>query len=172
MRTERAGYTLVEAVVVFMMIAILSFGIGSFMVSSIKLWAFISGRQSAVKVAQTTLNRMVNEIRKMPRTGGLLKMSTWEVQFNTFDSANSIDFQQNGSNLLRISGSNNNILASGLITPNGKGLVFTYLNSSEGVTAVSTEVRSIRIWLNLASANGQSVTLETSARMRGYEIRY
>jgi len=168
---ERSGYTLVEAIVVFMIVAILSFGIGSFIVSSVRLWAFVSGRQSATKISQAALNRMVNEIKKIPRGAGLLKMTTSEVQFTNYDSANSIDFQQNGSNLLRISGSNNNILAAGLLTPAGKGLTFTYLNSSEAVTANSQEVRSVRVLLSLA-AGGQTVTLETSARIRAYEIRY
>ena len=164
------GYTLIEAAVVFLLVAIISFGIGSFMVSSTKLWLFISGRQSAVKISQSAMNRLVGEIRKIKSKNDLLKAQTWEVQFNTIDSATNEDFKQVGSNLMRVSGANSNILAAGLISPEGKGLVFTYLNSTDAVTSVPNQIRSIRIWLNL-SANGQSVTLESSARMRGYEIR-
>lgn len=166
---RRNGYTLIEAAVVFLLVAILSFGIGSFMVSSTRLWLFLNGRQSAVKIAQVSLNRLVTEIRKIKSKNDLLTMGTYEVKFNTYDLATSEDFKQVGSSLVRVSGANTNTLAQVLTSPEGKGLVFTYLNSLEAVTSDATSVRTVRIWLYLTS-NGQSYTLETSARIRGYEI--
>jgi type II secretory pathway pseudopilin PulG len=160
----RKGYTLIEAAVVFLLVAILSFGIGSFMVSSTRLWLFITGRQSVIKTSRSSLNRMVAEMRKIKSKTSILKITTSEVQFITFDSAASIDYNKTGSNLMRASGTSNDILAEGL-----NSLAFTYLNSLEAVTAVSTEVRSIRISLSV-SGSGQTVTQETSVRMRGYEI--
>ena len=153
-----------EATVVFLLVAILSFGIGSFMVSSTRLWLFITGRQSVIKISRSALNRMVAELKKVKSKTSILIMTTSEVQFIAFDSASSVDYNLTGGNLMRTSGSSNDILAAGL-----NSLVFTYLNSLEAVTAVSTEVRSIRIRLSV-SASGQTVTQETSVRMRGYEI--
>jgi hypothetical protein len=163
------GYTLIEAAVVFLLIAILAFGLGSFIVSSTRLWLFLDGRQSAVKIAQVSMNRLVTEIKKIKTKNDLLTMGTYEVQFNTFDLATSEDFKQVGSSLVRVSGGNTNTLAQVLTSPEGKGLVFTYLNSLDAVTAVANQVRTIRIWLNLTS-NGQSYTLESSARIRANEL--
>ena len=163
---RRPGYTLMEAAVVFILVAILSFGIGSFMVSSTRLWLFLNGRQSAVKIAQSSLDRLVTEIKKIKSKNDLLTIGTNEVQFNTFDLATSEDFKQVGSSLVRVSGANTNTLAQSLASP---GLAFTYLNSLDAVTAVANQVRTIRIWLYL-SANSQSYTLETSARIRANEV--
>ena len=158
-----------EAAAVFLLAAILSFGIGSFMISSTRLWFFISGRQSAVKTAQSVMNRLVNDIKDIKSKTSILKMITYEVQYIPYDSPNSIDYKQVGSNLMRVQGTNNDILATGLISPEGKGLRFTYLNSLEGWTGTSTEVRSIRVLVYL-TAGGQSVTLESSARIRAFEV--
>jgi type II secretory pathway pseudopilin PulG len=167
--SSRPGYTLIEAVMVFLLIAIISFGIGSFIVTSIKLWAFISGRQSAVKSSQTAMSRMVGEIRRMKDNNNIIPNTvtsyTWEVQFLDFDS-NTIDFRQVGGNLMR----NNNILATGLVSPEGRGLHFTYVDSTGEVTTTKQNMRAIRIWLCL-TAGGQTTTLESSSRIRAYEIQ-
>jgi len=54
-------------------------------------------------------------------------------------------------------------MATALASP--EGLRFSYLNENGGTAGVSTEVRSIRIWLSFNS-RGQVLTVETSARLR------
>ncbi len=154
---------------VFTLIAILSFGVGNFIVSSIQLWVFISGRQSAVKSSQIAMNRMIGDIRRMKDNNNIVPNNvpayTWEVTFLDFDS-NTVNYRQSGGNLLR----NGYVLATGLVSPEGSGLRFTYINASGEVTANKQNMRSIRIWLRLA-AGGQSTTLESSSRLRAYEIQ-
>jgi prepilin-type N-terminal cleavage/methylation domain-containing protein len=159
----KQGFTLIEAVMVMALLAVLSFGIGNFIVSTMNLWVYVAGRQDTVKAAQNAMNRMVAEIKDIKT---LSTKASAEINFTDIDS-NQIDFKQTGTTLYRVSGSNNDILATGLGSP--EGLRFTYLDTNEAVTAVAANVRSVRITLTM-TAGSQRATLESGARIRAYDL--
>jgi len=157
----RRGYTLIEAIMVIMILAIIGFGFGNFIITSMQSAVFISGRETVTNTARSAMNRMVAELMKINRPQNIIIAATAECQFRDLDSS-LIDFKQSGTNLLR----NSDILATGLGSP--EGLRFTYLNQSGSVTGVIQNIRSIRVWLYLASA-GRVATLESSARIRNLQ---
>jgi len=149
---------LIEAVVVLMLLSIIAFGFGNFIITSMQSSVFISGRETVTNNARSGMNRMVAELMRINRTQNILVAATAECQFRDLDSS-LIDFKQSGTNLLR----NSDVLATGLGSP--EGLRFTYLNQSGSVTGVIQNIRSIRVWLFLSSG-GRIATLESSARIR------
>ena len=152
------GFTLVEAALVISLLAILSFGIGNFIITALQSYVLVSGRDALANSARTSLNRMSYEFRKIYRPQGILTAATSECRFRDIDNE-TIDFKQSGTDLLR----NDVVMATALASP--EGLRFSYLNENGGTAGVSTEVRSIRIWLSFNS-RGQVLTVETSARLR------
>lgn len=155
---QKRGVTLIESIMVIGLLTIIAFGIGSFIVTSMRAWLMVSGREAVLTKARVAMDRMVAELRRIRKPQNILVYTTSEVQFLDL-SLNDIDFKQNGTNLLR----NSDILATGLATP--EGLRFTYLDATGEVTSVKQNIRSIRVWLYLSSQD-QSITLESSARIR------
>jgi len=162
------GFTLIEAVVVITLISILSFGIGNFIITSIKAWVLISQRDAALNMGRMAMNRMVAEIRSINKASGIttnisIANPTTECAFYNING-NYIKFTQSGIDLLRFTGAaSSDVLATGLSTPNG--LIFTFLNSSATNDGVQANISTVRIWLSLSSST-QQVTLESSARIR------
>jgi len=154
----RKGFTLIETIIVLAVLAILTFGVASFIFTSMDAWVLISGRESAITKARVAMNRMVAELRRIRKPENILVYTTSEVQFLDLD-VNLIDFKQDGTNLMR----NTDILAAGLVSPGG--LRFTYLDITGEATGAKQDIRSIRVWLLLSSGN-QTMTLESSARIR------
>ena len=153
------GLTLVEAIVVVTLMAIITFGIGIYITTSMQAWILISGRDAAVTTARTAMNRMVSELRCIRE---IQSFEASKCDFIDIDM-NNIVFMQSGSNLLRTFLGSSNILATGLSLT--EGLRFTYLDTTGEVTAVKENIRSIRIKLYLSSG-AQYTTLESSARIR------
>lgn len=118
-------------------------------------WIFASGRDSAVNKARVAMNRIVAELRQI---GSIEVYATSECRFIDI-SAQTIDFNRSGNNLLR----GGDILATGLASP--EGLRFTYLDANGKATSTEINISSIRVWLSLTSGN-QRTTLESSARIR------
>ncbi|MBN3032905.1 MAG: hypothetical protein JW873_02305 [Candidatus Saganbacteria bacterium] len=159
----KKGYTLIEAVTVLTLLAVLSFGIGNFIVSAMNLWVYVSGRQDAVKISQNAMNRMVAEIKDIST---LTTKATAEIYFTDIDG-NTIDFRQTGTTLYRIYNGTSDILATGLGSP--EGLRFTYLDTNEAIATAPGNVRSVRITLTMV-AGSQRATLESGARIRAYDL--
>jgi len=157
----RRGYTLVEAIMVIMILAIIGFGFGNFIVTSMQSAVFISGRETVTNTARSAMNRMVAELMRINRPQNIIIAATSECQFSDLDSS-MIDFKQSGTSLLR----NSDILATGLGSP--EGLRFTYLDANGAETSVKLNMRSVRVWLYLASG-GRVATLESSARIRNLQ---
>lgn len=155
---KRYGFTLIEAVMVIALIGIISVGIGSFILTATQAWVLITGREAAINTSRTAMNRMTAEMRRIMRPSAIIVANPAECQFTDLDGQ-TIDYRQDGANLMR----NADILAAGLETPSG--LAFTYLDGSGEVTAVVTNVRSIRVRLSLVSGT-QRAALESSARIR------
>ncbi|MBI5078655.1 type II secretion system protein [Candidatus Saganbacteria bacterium] len=158
MKSNKPGFTLIEAVVVISLLAIVSFGIGGFILTSMQNWMLTSGREAAVNNARNAMNRVTAELRRINKPANILTAASSKCAFVDI-STQVITFEQSAANLLR----NSDILAAGLGSP--EGLRFTYLDANGNVTAVTQDIRSIRVWLFLFSG-GQSTTLESSARIR------
>ncbi|MEO0094170.1 MAG: prepilin-type N-terminal cleavage/methylation domain-containing protein [candidate division WOR-3 bacterium] len=152
------GYTLIEAIIVITLIAIIAFGFGSFIVTAMQNWILVSSRDSLVNNARHAMNRLTAELRRIRKPQNILTYTTSEVEFIDID-ANTINFKQSGVNLLR----NTDVLVTNLATP--EGLRFTYLDATGEVTNVKQNIRSIRVWVYLISKD-QFTTLESSARIR------
>ncbi|MFA5113057.1 MAG: prepilin-type N-terminal cleavage/methylation domain-containing protein [Candidatus Margulisiibacteriota bacterium] len=155
---DKKGFTLVEAIIVFTLVAILSFGMANFIVTLMRGWVLISSRDAAAGKARAAMNRMLTEIRRTKKPQNITTYTTAELQFLDL-SSQTIDYKQTGTNLMR----NSDILATNLVTP--EGLRFTYLGSTGEVTAVKNNIRTIRIWLSLYGGT-ERITLESAARIR------
>jgi prepilin-type N-terminal cleavage/methylation domain-containing protein len=155
------GFTLIETAIVISLLAVISFGIASFIMTSIQAWLLISQRDAVVGRSRTAMNRMVYELRRIKKPQNILTSEAAEVGFLDLDSQ-IVDFKQSGATLLR----NADILATGLASP--EGLRFTYLDATGEVTAVKQDMRSIRILLVLTSGT-QLTTLESAARIRNLQ---
>jgi type II secretory pathway pseudopilin PulG len=155
---NRKGFTLVETIMVFTLITILSFGMGNFIITLMRSWALISSRDSATSRGRVAMNRMLSELRRLKKPNNIITYTTAEVRFLDVDSSD-IDFKQTGTDLYR----NTAILATNLIT--GEGLRFTYLGATGEVVAAKQDIRSIRVRLYLASGT-ERITLESAARVR------
>lgn len=153
------GLSLIETIVVVTLMAIITFGIGIYITTSMQAWILISGREAAVSTARAAMNRMVAELRCIR---DVQSFEASKCDFTDIDM-NSIVFVQSGSDLLRNFLGNPNILATGLSLTDG--LHFTYLDATGEVTAVKENIRSIRVKLYLSSG-AQYTTLESSARIR------
>lgn len=154
----RQGFTLIEAVIVLAIVAVLSFGLGNFIFESVQAWLSVSGRNSAADKARVAMTRMTAEIRRVKKPQNIQTFISSEFQFIDVDNQN-IDFKQTGTDLLR----NSDILSSGLLSAGG--LQFTYLDENGSITSVKKDIRSVRILLSLISGN-QITTLESSSRIR------
>lgn len=154
----RQGFSLIEAVIVLFLVAVLTFGLGSFIFETIQAWLSVSGRNSATNKASMAMNRITREIRRVKKPQNIQVFTSSEFQFVDIDSQ-TVDFKQTGSDLLR----NGDVLASGLLSP--IGLEFTYLDRNGSVAGAKQDIRSVRIWLSLVSGN-QLTTLESSSRIR------
>ena len=156
------GYTLIELILVIVVLGIISFTFAAFITKGIDAWVFVKTRDSAVGSARYAMNRVITEMRRIAGPESMIIMSQTERSFEAFDKDGNIiivDFRQSGDVLYR----NNDELVDGLLNPGG--IVFTYLDNEGVVTAVSSEVRSIRSKLSIEK-HSQLVTLESAARIR------
>lgn len=155
---NRAGFTLIEAIMIFSLLGILAFGMSAFIIEALQGWVTVSTREAAIGNVRRAMDRMTGELRRINKPENIITMTSSQVQFLDLAGATTT-FVQSGTNLLR----NSDPLVTGLLSP--EGLHLTYLGSTGEVTAVKPDVRSIRIWLALG--NGSRVaTLESAARIR------
>ena len=152
------GFTLIELIMVLVILSIFSFTFATFISEATDAWFFIKSRSTASGTARYALNRITSELRRINNPSQISTMNASECQFTSIDSS-SVNFKQVGTNIQR----NSDILASGAVNPNG--LIFTYLDSAGGTTAVSSEVRSIRVRVSIFR-NQETSVLESSARIR------
>lgn len=143
---------------VIVLSGIIAFSVGGFILSSMKAWLLISGRNSLAASARFSMNRMVSELKRINRPQSIFLMNTAECQFIDID-VEMVDFKQSGTELLR----NGEVLASNVSSP--EGLRFTYLDADGSPTDYILDVKTIRVQLSLSSGD-QAVTLESSARIR------
>ncbi|MCU0641132.1 MAG: hypothetical protein MUC35_03465 [Candidatus Margulisbacteria bacterium] len=155
---KRPGFTLIEAVMIIVLLAIISFGIGNFIVTMLNGWVVISGRESALSRGRSALSRMLVELRGLKKPNNISIYTSSDLEFQAVTTA-VIRFRQSGTDLLR----NSDILVTTLATP--EGLRFTYLGATGEVVTAKQDIRAIRVWLLITGGSGL-VTLESSARVR------
>jgi len=158
MKHNNNGFTLIETIIVISLLGVISFGLGSFIMTAMQSWVLISGRESAVNSGRVAMNRLVTEIKRVKKPQNMITYTSSICSFQDVDTQ-AVTFEQSSANLLR----NGSILATGLLTPTG--LLFTYLGSTGEVVTAKQNIRSVRVWLSL-SAGGQRVTIESAARIR------
>ena len=149
---------MIEAVIVMLLVAVLSMGIGSFILTAMQAWVVVSQRGSQLNVGRVAMNRMTAEIRRVRALAFLTTYTVTRCAFTDMNN-NPIDYQQSGTSLMR----NSDVLAGGLASPGG--LRFDYLNALGGTASGTPEMRSIRVKITLVSGT-QRMTLESSARIR------
>jgi len=159
---DKKGVNLVEAVITIVLLAIMLTGISTFIITAMRAWVIISGRESMVGISRGAMNRVTAEIRRIKKPNNITTpLSSSQLQFLDISNV-TVTFSQEGTNLRR----NSDILATGLVTPTG--LIFSYRDSTGEVIAdvnAKQAVRSIRVWLSFSSGS-QRTTLESSARIR------
>lgn len=154
----RRAFSLVEAVIVFTLIAVISLGLGSIITTLMRSYILISGRDVATGKARNAMNRMLSEIRLARKPQNITTYASTEIEFIDLNSQ-TINFRQVGQFLYR----NSATLETGLVAPGG--LRFTYLGATGEVTTVKNDIRSIRVRLYIVGGT-ERVTLESSARIR------
>ncbi|KAF0134136.1 MAG: MSHA bioproteinis protein MshO [Candidatus Saganbacteria bacterium] len=157
-KNNKLGFTLIEMVIVMTVIAVLSAGISGFIMSAMDTWVFVKARESALASGRGAIERVVREIRRIKQPNTITTAEASECGFLDIDSA-IVDFKQEGTNLMR----NNDILATGLYSPNG--LVFYYYDSNMAITTIKQDMRYIKVHISLFKGT-QGVTLEDGARIR------
>jgi hypothetical protein len=157
--SNKKGLNLVEAIITIVLLAVIFSSISTFIITALRAWVIVSGRDSAVGLARSAMNRVTAEIRRVNTLTSIsTPLATSKLQFQDIGGT-TIIFSQEGTNLRR----NSDILLTGLATPTG--LSFTYLGPTGEVVSAKQNIRSIRVWLSL-SAGTQRTTLESSARVR------
>jgi prepilin-type N-terminal cleavage/methylation domain-containing protein len=152
------GFTLIEILIVIVVMSIL-FGIGAKMISTtIYSWNIITLRKDMLLSSRMGMNRMVREIRLADTSKINIIYNPTDFQFT--DIYNKfIRFRLDGTTLRR----NSHILVDNL--QNGNGLQFTYLDSNGNQAATASQIRRVRIRLNLQKG-GQTLTFQSEARIR------
>lgn len=155
---NKAGFTLIEAIMIFSLLGILVFGMSAFIIEAMQGWVMVSTREAAIGNIRRAMDRVTGELRRIDKPENIITLTSSQVQFLDLSGA-TITFVQSGTNLLR----NSDTLVTGLLSP--EGLRLTYLGSTGEVTAVKQNVRSIRVWIALGSGP-RVATLESAARIR------
>ncbi len=129
-----------------------------FMVAAIDSWSINRSEREVLFSARLATNRMLREIRQIKETISINTFSSTEFEFIDLDD-NLINFQQFGTALLR----NSQEFTDKLEDPGG--LTFTYLDANGNVTAISADIRMVRI--NLILTSGKSaINIQSLARFR------
>ena len=153
-----AGFTLIELVLVIVLIGIMVGLSAPFISTMIDAWMCNRTERDLVFNARLALNRLVREMRMANNiTGFNSSFINFTDVFN-----NSISFYQSGSCLYR----NNNELSSKLDSLNG--LDFTYLDINATPTSNVTNIRMVRLKLNLTEEDS-SIALESLVKFRNME---
>ena len=147
---------------VIVILAIIVVASVPFITTVLDAWVFSKTERDMVFGSRLALNRMVREIRQIKNSTDYI--TTWSAaEFNFTDmNDNVIDYRQSNILLLR----NANELASVLTNPGG--LNFAYLDSSGFNTTVKTNIRMVRIRLNLTLGEN-NMLIESLAKFRNIE---
>ena len=162
MKSKNKGFSLVELIIAMTIMAIVSYGIASFLVSGMDAWVFIKSRETGLSSARSALERITREVRRIKKPNNIVMAATTECAFVDINSS-LVDFYQNGGNLMRSSEGVSYVLVSDLATP--EGIKFTYYDSGMNATDVRQNMRFIKARLCVIKGT-ESVTLEDGARIR------
>jgi len=155
---NKKGSTLIELIMVITVIGIISLVLAPFISSTLDSWFFNKTERDCLFSARLAINRMVREIRQIDDTDSVNTFTATEFEF-VDENSTTINYQQSGTSLMR----NTNELTDKLQNPGG--LTLTYLDTDGNVTAVSTDIRMVRIQLILTSGES-SITIQSLSRFR------
>lgn len=158
---KKRGFTLIEAVIVIGLLAVISLGTASYLFEITKAWMVVRERESALSSARSAMNRITREIRRINTPFKITSAEATALAFQDISAAN-VEFKQNGAYLLR----NSDVLAGDLASPGG--LNFTYLTENGGITPIKQNIRAIRVDLHL-KVGQEDLYLKSSARIRNLD---
>ncbi|MFC1571383.1 PilW family protein [Candidatus Margulisiibacteriota bacterium] len=158
LQINKKGLTLIEMIIATLVAGII---VGIFAVvinSGMDAWFFIKGQKSIMSETRAVLKRMVREIRRTKDADNILTFTTTNYEFNDIED-NTIDYQQDGTNLER----NDAALLTNLASSDG--LEFVYLDANGNVAASEGDIRTVQITIIVHDGDNE-VRLRSAAGLR------
>lgn len=158
---NKKGYTLVELLLGLVLIALLTYGMGVFIVKGIDAWKFLSERNSLQIEARRVSNQVLQKLRNIPSRASITTWNSDQIVFAGYDAV-SHDFNITGS------GSDYSINYNGsVLTDNATsdGLNFSYLEADGTAAETIDEILIISFVIKLTQ-DGETIRVRSAARLR------
>ncbi len=149
--TKKAGFTLIELVLVIIIMSIVSVVGATMLAQGLQSFLTLQNTTNANWQGQVALERMTREIRYVRSAADVLTQTSGEFQFVDI-YGNTIAYTLSGGNLVR----NSQTLASGV-----NSLTFTYHDNNGNTVATSTNLHYVGISLNITQ-NGSNYAATTA----------
>ena len=160
----KKGFSLIEAIVMIVLIAVLSSVFAVYIREGFNAWRFQSGQKNMVLSGRTALNRIIRELKHINKNTNIYSSSN-QYRICFLDVMNNVvTYESSGTDLLR----NSEVLLENLQTPDG--LSFTYLDKNGLQTGNKSHIQVVRCRLTLVREDNKYV-LESAARIRVREIQ-
>lgn len=156
-RKRIQAFTLIEIAVVIIVLGIVSGIMGELMYQAFRGANIQYDEASVSSQARIVLDRMSRELRMIRVNSDLSTMTASSVTFKNV-SGDEISYSLSGTTLLR------NLKP---IADSVSGLTFEYLDATGAVTTTNTDVRYIRVTLQM-SKNEELETLATTVFLRNF----
>jgi prepilin-type N-terminal cleavage/methylation domain-containing protein len=129
------GFTIVELVLSIAILGILSLAIGPGLSNAIQSYNLIGTRRMGAAEARAAMERMVREIRVIPRRKEVIQITASSFQFQ-YPVGTTITYSLSGTNLLR----NSDVLLSQVTS-----LSFTGYDETGVATTIAGDIRSVQV---------------------------
>lgn len=156
MRKRRAGFSLIELLLVIVVISIISVIIGRILIQSYKGFAITQNTVDADWNSLLMINRFVDDIHRIRSAADIGTIAATQMSMVDVDGS-SVTYQLSGSTLLR----NGVTIATGVTS-----FALAYYNAGGVSTAIASSVRYVTISMTVTKGNISS-TLSSMAATRG-----
>ncbi len=157
-KKSRAGFTLIEYVIVILVMSLIISIFAAMLVQGTKAFNFAVVRETLMTEAEAAVERMTREIRSLVSPGHIIEAHPDELSFADAHG-NVIRYFESGGKLFR----NDNLFSENL-----QSLSFNYLDSGNNpVEEDYTDIRIIEVKLVL-SRGGKEVEIESRIRPRNF----
>ncbi|NQU16841.1 MAG: type II secretion system protein [Candidatus Saganbacteria bacterium] len=153
------GYTLIEIIIGMVLLVIIVYGLGIFIIKGIDVWNLLRQRNALQAESRRVIVQVLDEVRKIPDTNNILVFDPIIFEFNNIDGENhNYTFDAVGGNLFH-----NGVSLSDNLTANG--LLFTYLDVFGNPTAVRDDIRAIRVEIKF-ERGAEIINIQSAVRLR------